>query len=805
AGRGEVAVPGLATRLDHVPDRINTDPETERFLLFSAVDDLLAALSEQAPVVLFLDDLHWADAGTSSLLRSLATGTEPARLLILGTFRGDELQSDHPMGQAVAAFRRVPSVTRAELSTLSATDIADLLEGWTGADGGDAATRLADELMAETGGNAFFVTEVVRHLDETGQLAELTAATTDGSPLPDSIKEVLGERVARLGSAGDAVLGTAAVIGSEFSLPLLAAAAGLDERKVLGILQDATTAALVREVTDAPSRFRFTHALVQHAILANLGPNRTAGLHRRVAEVLEATSDTGAQVAELAHHWLQATMRSDSARARDWARQAGEDALAALAPGDAVAYFRQALLLHDQLRDDDIPTRLDLLIGLGTAERQSGDPEHRDTLLKAARIARRHGDATRLAAAALANNIGTFSVFGGIDADRVEMLEAAIASSDKDDERALLLATLTNELTYSGDYEHRRRLVDDAVAAARASGDDTLLLRVLNLVAFPLWVPDTLDERVALTDESLELMARVQDPLVRFWVGASDYSTLVQAGRIRESDALLDQTIALADRLAQPGLLWRARHRAATRQLLRGDPDGADVLAHEALELGTHASEPWAAVYFKSQELCVHWMRGTMEELSAGIKGTSPRPWNRTAPLCLIFAESGRHEEAAALLARGADAGFADAPRDPTLIGCYTMFAEGAVMLNDVRAAELLLPLVLPYASQVGFDAVSTMGLLEHYAGGLASVLGDHDQAVERLQRSCAFHESVGAPFFEARSRQQRAASLLARRSPGDLEVARDELRRAVVIAERHRYRMVHRRAAQLLATVGDS
>ena len=102
-------VPGLATRLDHVPDRINTDPESERFLLFSAVNDLLAAVSEQAPVVLFLDDLHWADAGTSSLLRSLATTTDPARLLILGTFRGDELRSEHPMGQAVAAFRRVPS------------------------------------------------------------------------------------------------------------------------------------------------------------------------------------------------------------------------------------------------------------------------------------------------------------------------------------------------------------------------------------------------------------------------------------------------------------------------------------------------------------------------------------------------------------------------------------------------------------------------------------------------------------------------------------------------------------------------
>ena len=157
------------------------------------------------------------------------------------------------------------------------------------------------------------------------------------------------------------------------------------------------------------------------------------------------------------------------------------------------------------------------------------------------------------------------------------------------------------------------------------------------------------------------------------------------------------------------------------------------------------------------------------------------------------------------MLARGAEAGFADAPRDPTLIGCLSMYAEAAILLGDVRAAELLLPLLVPYASQVGFDAVSTVGLLEHYVGGLAAVLGDHDEAVERLRRSCTFHESVGAPFFEARSRQQLAAALLARRQPGDVDGARDELRRAVVIAERHRYRLVHRRAAELLATVGDS
>jgi tetratricopeptide (TPR) repeat protein len=616
---------------------------------------------------------------------------------------------------------------------------------------------------------------------------------------------VLGERVARLGSDADEVLSAAAVIGSEFGLSVVGEVTGMAEPKILGILADAASGALVREVPEMPGRFRFTHALVQHAIVANLGPTRESSLHRRVAEVLEAADDAGAQVAELAHHWLQATRRSDSARARDWALQAGDDAMRSLAPGDAVAYFRQALLLHDQLRDDDVAMRIDLLTRLGTAERQVGDAEHRDTLLKACRLARREGDGPRLAAAALANNSGTFSVFGGLDAERVEMLEAAIAAGSDNASQARLLATLANELTYSGDFARRRQLVDDALAAARASGDPALHLHALNLVFYPLWVPETLDERVAMTEESLALAADVDDPLTQFWTAITSQTNLVQAGRVAESDVQLEQLCDLADRLAQPALQWRARHITATRQLLVGDPDAAEPLARAALELGTSAGEPAAAFYFKSQEMCLHWLRGTMGELSSRINGATPRPPGVSASLCLIFAESGRDDEARALLARGADIGFSDLPHDPTLVASLAMLAEGAILLEDARSAEPLHARLAPYAMQVGFDGVTTMGLLEHYLGALATVLGRHDEGIERLQRSCEVHAGIEAPFFEARSRHRLAVSLLARQQPGDPEAAQHELSHAIEIAERHRFRMVHLRAAQLLANTNGA
>jgi class 3 adenylate cyclase len=795
--------PSLASRVGDLPPLGSSDLETERFQLFAAAADLLTALATRAPLVIFLDDLHWADAGTVSLLRVLATQPEPARLLLLGTFRSDELAGDHPMAHALAAFRRVPAVTRLQLSGLQAPDILELVERWTGEEPGAPAERLARDLAAETGGNAFFVTEVMRHLADTGQLDGLAGPLPSAGPLvPESVLEVLAQRVAQLGAMADGVLATAAVIGQEFTLGLVSAVTGLDDAKLLGVLDEAAAAALVTEVRDAPGRFAFTHALVQHAILLNAGATREAALHRRVAEVLEADDSGAAPVDELARHWLQATNTSDNRRARDWARQAGDAAIAALAPADAAAYYRQALLLHDQLRDDDVATRIDLLTQLGTAERQSGDPEHRDTLLKACRLARRAGDTARLAEAALANNSGTFSTFQGVDPEQVEMLEAALAGATDPARRALLTATLANELTYTAEFERRRGLADEALRLARATGDGALVLRVSNLVFYAVWVPETLDERLALTEESLALADAVGDPLSRYWASISAHLNLVQAGRVEEADPLLDLLDELTDRLAQPALQWRARHTRAARLILRGDPDRAEQLALQAFELGDRAGAPEASVYGRSQEMSVAWQRGTLAELAAGISGRSPRSPNALASLALIFTEGGRADEVVPHLDAVAAGALADLPHNPAYLSCLALFAEAAIRLEHAAAASVLHEGLAPFAGQIGFDGVMVVGSLQHHLGGLARVLGRPDEAVDRLNESAALHRRIGAPFFEAGDRLELGWSLHERGAAGDAARAREELRAALALAQDHGYAAVRDRAAGRLAAL---
>ena len=177
--------------------------------------------------------------------------------------------------------------------------------------------------------------------------------------LPDSVREVIGGRVVRLGKEAERVLSLAAVIGRDFDLDVLARTATISEDEVLDILDAAGTAALVRELSDAPGHYSFAHALIQHTLYQDLGPTRGARAHRQVAEALEdlCGGHPGARVSELARHWVAAVQTVDLSKAIDYSRQAGDAALKALAPADALRHYTQALDLYAESADADLGSR----------------------------------------------------------------------------------------------------------------------------------------------------------------------------------------------------------------------------------------------------------------------------------------------------------------------------------------------------------------------------------------------------------------------------------------------------------------
>ena len=298
--------------------------------------------------------------------------------------------------------------------------------------------------------------------------------------------------MARLGDRAERSLSIAAVIGRRFDFDLLTRSTRFPEDEVLEILEAATAAALVREVAGPPGHYTFAHALIRHTIYESLGPTRRSRAHKQVAEALEdiCGGHPGPRVGELARQWLNASGGSASGRAIRYARQAGDAALSALAPADALRYFTQANELLEQVDDPDPVLALDLVIGLGTAQRQTGDPAFRDTLLEAAHRAAEFGDTERLVAAALANNRGFYSAIGTTDSQKVEVLEAALNDLPaRSPERALVLATLCSELAHGSPLELRQGLAEEAESIANQSGDDTTCVRVLNHLYIPLQVP----------------------------------------------------------------------------------------------------------------------------------------------------------------------------------------------------------------------------------------------------------------------------------------------------------------------------
>jgi class 3 adenylate cyclase/energy-coupling factor transporter ATP-binding protein EcfA2 len=606
-------VPALHQRLGELPALQGTDADTERYLLYAAVVDLLEQASAQAPVVLVLDDLHWADKPSLQLLRHLVANTSAARLLVLGTYRDAELSSSHPLSEALATLHREPAgVSSIEIKGLDDSGVIAFMESAAGHELDDAGVNLAHDLYRETDGNPFFVAELLRHLSESGAIYQdattgrWTTADHEGRlALPHSVRTVIGTRVSRLGDQATKALSTASIIGRDFDLNLLSAATSMDEDDLIDLLEEAQRAAVVQEVLGSPGRYSFSHALIQHTLYEDLGETRRSRIHRTVGEAIERLygGATDVRIGELARHFLLATSPTDAEKAVSYARRAGEAALSALAPDDAVRLFTQALELSSQSRILEPRARIDLLIALGTAQRQAGISDFRATLLDAAHQAKDLGDADRLAKAALANSRGFFSWLGQLDVERIDVLEAALVAFPKlgSPERARLLATLCSELTYHSSLERRLALADEAKTIARGCGDASAFVDVINSCATALLAPSTVATQFEDVSEAMVAARDLDDPSALLRIAQVGYTIAVRLGQFDLANERLAIQRELAESLKQPARLWGATYYRASQAMVCGDIEEADGLATAALEIGTASGQPDASAFYGSQ------------------------------------------------------------------------------------------------------------------------------------------------------------------------------------------------------------
>ena len=619
---------------------------------------------------------------------------------------------------------------------------------------------------------------------------------------------MIGARVGRLGKDAGQVLSMASVIGRDFDLDLLARATKTGEDELLDILDAAASVALVRELADT-GRYSFAHALIQHTLYEDLGHNRRGRSHRRVAEALEELCGgrPGQRVGELARHWTCATQPIDLAKAIAYSQEAGDAALAALAPGDALRYYAQALDLFRQVADPDPVLGIDLAIGLGIAQRQIGNPASRETLLDAARQAVELGDTSRLVAAALANNRGYTSNNNATDTDKVDVLEIAGDRLPIDHpDRALVLATLCSELAYGSTFERRRALADEALEIAKSSGDDATIAKVLNHVLFPLLLPSMLKQQLAWTEDGLARAERVDDPVLLFLMAHSRATAVFLAGDIHEMDRCIGVMSNLADQLNQPILSWTNTFHLAKRAQIAGDTDLAEQLAAEALQIGTDCGQPDATLFFGGQISVVSAQRGTMGELIPLIEQIA----GETSTLAGLFAgvrahahaEADHAEEVRRLLEEFAAADF-DLPKDQAWLTGMHSFAEAAIYCADPKYAEPIFDRLAPWAEQsVASGSVTASGLVSQSLGGLAAVLCRYDEADAYFVQSAALSARMEAKFYIAMTDLLWGTMLAKRKAEGDVEKAVDLLAKAQAAGVAYGYGNIERRAAAALRLV---
>ena len=793
---GELArlLPTLGDRVPGLPQPRQSDPETERYLLYGAAAGLLEEAGESDPLVLILDDLHWADAPTLSLLRHVVTTGASMRVLVVGTYRDSDLSHGHPLAALLADLHREQGVERIKLTGLETGDVLALMEAVAGHELDENGRALAQEIARETAGNPFFAGELLRHLAESGATVQEDSGrwqlvgNVQELGLPQSVREVIGRRVERLGPDARTALSAAAVIGLDFDLDLLVSVVEFDASRLLDLLEEAVAASLLQEGGERAGRFTFTHALVEHTLYEDLGRTRRARLHQQVAEALEELcgEEPGERLGELAAHWAAAVISTDTAKALHYAQRAAERALAQLAPDEAVRWYRQALELQSQAAPrSDESERCELLIGLGEAQRQTGDPSSRETLLAAAQLAQELNDVDRLCRAVLANTRGFTSQLGMVDNERVAALEAAVRAlpDEENPQRGRVLALLANELHYSGDSSRSRQLAAEATEIARASADQITLARTLSDVMWAIASPDTLEQRRRLADELIDLTSGLDDQL-RSRAAGWRVLTGLEAGDRSQIESGISTMRALAATV-QPTSGWALLVSEATWSLVQGDLEASEGWAMQAAEAGTAAGEPDVAVVFGVQLFAVRLLQGRLAELvepSLQLTRRADTVAGHRPGAALALIAAGRFDEAREL-ALAEDLSSISLEQAWSI--AMVLWAMVCSRLGIVERADELYELLVPFSGQMGGNASTVFGSVDWALGTLAVTLERYEEANGHFAAAAEIEERVGAPLFLARTHVSWARTLIDHGRPEDLDRAQFMLERAEGAATR--------------------
>ncbi len=745
------------------PSRGTEDGDGARFRLFDGVSSLLSRLAERCPLLVVLDDLHWADPSSVGLLRFVAARARLAPILFLCAYRDVEITRDHPLRTALGELGTLADSL--PVPALDQSGVRALLEQVCGASLED---ELVETAYRRTAGNPFFVGEVGRLMGSDNHGIGASTRMHSATSIPEGVRSVVERRLARLSQACHNLLGIAAVVGQEADVSLLASVSDLPEPVIDELLGEAGQARVTLPSASALPGVRFTHDLFRETLYDGLAGSGRLEAHRRIALALEQRRTTGSAVssAELAHHVLRGSRGADDrVRAARYSLEAARDALGRLALRDGLVHAERALTTLEQLASPDEEDMLEALLVLAETERRAGELERaRRTYARAAALARGFGASEELARAAL----GVHQLGGDYgeahESTRALLEEAALALVDADGTtKARVLAALARQCYHDrqrGSLDPRR-LAEQAVDVAGAAGDPATLAFALWAQYDTAWEPGSARRRaeiaermeaVAVAAGDLEL--RAQGRLLR----AIARLELAEPGAVADFECYS----GLAQELREPVAHYLALTRQVTVATMQGDLDEAEQLMEEAALLGEAIGEPDRWNVENVEVWALRSLQDRRPEVEERMRSW-PHPifaawYGAKVVLCMVA--RGATEEAAAALAEFEDYDPATQPLDNIWLSQVGTIAEAAAAVGHRPLAARLYEALLPFAGSglITAGAVDFSGAVDHYLGLLAATLGRSEAAASHFQAAVSVHRRLGALPWIARSNRELAA-----------------------------------------------
>ena len=778
-------VPELADpahRAHAVPEAI-WDANAARFRIFDAVRQFFHQATQQVPITLIVDNLHWADTPSLLLLEFLSQELLSSRVLIVGTYRDADASGKTQLLNTLGGLRRDFDVQHLLLTGLSRKAIGEVAARLCQVSLSDSALEM---IYQQTDGNPLFAIELIRVLIDESAGADIGASTR----IPAGVHETIGRRLIRLSDKCNELLCVAAVHGRQFSAREIAATMNEDVRQVLTGLEPAIRAAMVQANVAVPGSYQFTHALIRETIYEDLPPVERLRLHAMAADALVSVhcAQLEGALTRIAHHYYAAAAAGNTDKAITFALRAADSAVRMCAYELAVLHYDHIIEMLEGggLVHDERLARAYIL--KGTALRLMGHAQKSiEVLLGAVNRTRVSGSVDLLVDALVDLAMSSRHVE---QQHFVPLLEHALALLPEGDSvpRAKVLATLAFAQRTWTDKSQLQLLVAQALDMADRSCDPATRCACYQLTAMALrGSPETLQRRIQLGQDNIAIAGATGS--ADLLADAYQWQVLnyFESGQLEEMEALLEQYDSLS--VCRFGLhQYQLGAHRATLALLRGEWTDCQTRVDALLEVGAKTRREDADGVHAGQMFALNRDLGRLQALAPEIRKIVANPTGRVwAPgLMLLCAETGLLSEARRIFERFADQDFRAIRCDDMYSTCLVFCAETCCVLVDAVRAATLFQLLLPYTRQTcNHPTAVCFGAADLYLGMLACCANRPELAREHFDRALALNRAMRAWPCLARTLFRYGAFLITRATDGERRLGLQQLHEAEQLARR--------------------